>query len=111
LAFANCLLISVWETDVDEVQGQTSLAVQSRRSTVLARTLPWLIAVTAALLGGAERGTGLGVLSLCATVSAVLFAAIDFAEPRLGWQLARVLVDAVLLSPAVPFLIPFWRGK
>jgi hypothetical protein len=111
LAFANCLLISIWETEVDEVQGQTSLAVQSRRSTVLARTLPWLIAVIAALLGWVDRGKSLGVLSFCATASAVFFAAIDFAEPRLGRQLARVLVDAALLSPAVPFFIQFWSGK
>jgi len=108
LAFTNCLLISVWETKVDKIQGQTSLAVQSQRSMVIARTLPWLIAVIALLLGWAERGRDLSVLSFCATASAVLFALIDIAEPRLGWQLARVLVDAVLLSPAVPFLIQGW---
>jgi hypothetical protein len=101
LCFANVALISVWEHDVDLTHGQTSLVHQFRRGAAFSRTLPWTIAVVAALLSitatGAVRATG-----LCVVGSGLLLGLIDRAEPRLGWRLAHVLADLVLLTPLVP---------
>ena len=103
LCFANCALISVWEHEVDATHGQTSFARQFRRGAAFGRTLPWLLAVVAALLAGSETGDTRAAAA-CVAASSLLLGALDRAEPRLGAQLARVLADVALLTPLVPLL-------
>ena len=43
---------------------------------------------------------------VCAGASALLLAAVDRAQPRIGWQAARVLSDVALMSPVVPLIWP-----
>lgn len=103
LCFANCVLISVWEDDVDRRHGQTSLALQFRAAPTLARALPWAVAAgagAALLLGRPARAT-----AACAAASALLLGLVDRAEGRIGRRAARVLADAVLLTPLVPLLL------
>jgi len=103
LCFANCALISVWEDDVDRRHGQTSLALQFRATPALARALPWALAAgagAALALGRPARAT-----AACAAASAVLLGLVDLAEGRIGRRAARVLADAVLLTPLVPLLL------
>jgi hypothetical protein len=102
LCFTNCVLISSWERHIDEVHGQTSLATgltPARLRQVAA--LPWLsAAVVLALLIG---GTGLPVrTATCAGGSAILLGVINHFQHRMGWQLARVLADAALMTPVLP---------
>jgi hypothetical protein len=98
--FVNCVLISLWERDVDYVQEQSSLALESRHAAWIPWT-PWLLALGAAALalGGREPHR---TVAGCAAASALLLALIDRLEPRLGWQAARALADLVLLTPLVP---------
>lgn len=96
--FTNCALISGWEHEVDAVHGQQSLARQYGRGHPLLRALPWVLAGSAVLYAWrCEPAARDAAWALGA--SALLLGAIDFAEPRLGRQLARVLADAALLTP------------
>lgn len=100
MCFVNCALISLWERDVDRVQQQSSLALDSR----FASWIPWtprMLAVGAAavaLAGSGPHRTFAG----CVAASAVLLTLVDRLEPRLGWRRARALADLVLLTPLVP---------
>lgn len=105
LCFANCVLISIWEAEVDRSHGETSLAQQFRRTGSLARSLPWLIAGGAAAVAAASAGSR--PAAACAATSALLLGWVDRAEPRLGWARARVLADAALLTP---LFLPLWGG-
>ena len=96
LCFTNCALISAWERDVDIAQDQESLALQAPAFVAAIRALPWLVAIVAATVAVTGH---VPVIGYCAAVSAVLMGLIDRNEQRLGWPLARVLVDAVLLTP------------
>jgi hypothetical protein len=101
--FVNCVLISSWERHVDQIQQQSSLALDSRHAAWIPWT-PWLLAMAAAAVVMAGDGPHRTVAG-CAAASAVLLALIDRLEPRLGWQRARALADVVLLTPlaALPF--------
>lgn len=98
LCFANCALISIWEHEVDQSHGQTSLTLQFRGSTGLSRALPWLLALGATGLFFCETG-GARQAAACGALSGVLLGAVDRVESRLGRQLARVLADVALLTP------------
>ena len=103
LCFTNLALISAWEYEVDKQHGQTSLALQFSRRLDLIHTLPWLLAllgfIAALRTHDAER-----MAALCVTASALLLATLDRAEPKLGREAARALVDLALLTPAVVLL-------
>jgi hypothetical protein len=103
LSFANCALISVWERQVDRAHGSSSLAVATQANTRAIRQLPWLILVLAAIAVATTAGPA-RVAAACAAVSAVLLAGVDSAEARLGWQPARVLADAALMTPILPLI-------
>ncbi len=98
LCFTNCALISVWEHQIDQTHGQTSLALQFDSGARFSRALPWLLAIGAAGLVGWEK-TDARQAAACAAVSFVLLGLIDRTEKRLGRQLARVLADVALLTP------------
>lgn len=105
LCFTNCALISAWEREVDETQGQESLARRSRRLVRAIHVLPWLVAIAAAIaLCVCPANTRPGMLCVC--LSALLLGGLDLLEPRTGRQLARVLVDGVLLTPLIFFFWP-----
>ncbi|MCA8953305.1 MAG: hypothetical protein KDE27_27585 [Planctomycetes bacterium] len=101
LCFANCALISSWETEVDRSQGQTSLALSAPGLLLPLRSSPWLIAfaaLVAALAAPEAQRTALW----CSAASGALLGAVDVAHRRIGRQLARVLADVALLSPLAP---------
>jgi hypothetical protein len=102
LCFTNVALISMWERDVDLAHDQTSLALRYPALSSGIRWLPWIAAVIAVTLSFAP---GARPVALCAAVSAVALGAVDLLAPRMGWPLARVLADAVLLTP----LVLLWR--
>jgi hypothetical protein len=108
LCFANCALISTWEREIDRTHGQTSLTLQFRRGAALSRRLPWVLAAGALLLGVFASGPARAAAG-CALASSVSLGAIDRREPRLGWQLARVLADVALMTPLAPLLAAAWR--
>jgi hypothetical protein len=99
LAFANCALISGWENAVDCSQGQISLASEYGAGGLLGR---WAAGLAVALgLAGFLAVSGLAAAGgLAATASGALLLGIDGLEPRLGWEAARGLADAALLTPA-----------
>lgn len=97
LAFANCALIAVWERPVDAAHGEVSLARQFARGDKVARAAGWgalasgifaMVCAPTAYRSGAS-----------AALSAAFLLLLDRAEPRLTARLARVLADAVLLTP------------
>ena len=102
LCFANCVLISVWEREVDRSHGQTSLALQFG-SDAWIHALPWIVsglALTFGLLAaGDARAAG-----ACAAGSALLLGLLDHFHPRLGPRGSRVLADVALLTPFVAML-------
>ena len=98
LAFANCALISVWETEVDRSHGQTSLALQFGGHGWI-HGVPWLLAGLAALI--VLGGSHLRVAAVCCVGSAILLGIIDVLHVRLGWRVARVLADVALLTPLI----------
>src|SRR5262245_38354338 len=103
LCFTNVALISMWERDVDLAHDQTSLALRYGTFTPGIRWLPWivvLIALALSFLPGARS------VALCAAGSAGLLGIVDLLERRIGWPLARVLADVVLLTP----LVLLWRA-
>lgn len=103
LCLANCSLISLWETEVDRSHGQTSLVLQYPRGRRVVRALPWLLAALALGFGLGETGP-VRHATLCAAASGVLLGGVDLAHGRCGRQLARVLVDAALMTPLAPLL-------
>ena len=106
LCFANCSLISVWERHVDRAHGQTSLVVHSSANTRAIRRLPWVIVMLAGLALAVDSGAATRVATGCAGASALLLAAIDGAEAHTGRQLARVLADLALMTPAAALFWP-----
>lgn len=109
LCFVNCVLISVWEREVDAIQGQTSLAQQFHAATEWSHTLPWMVVLIALVFAVAETGAPrAAAASACA--SGVLLWVIHRAEPRLGWKLSRLLADAALLTPIFPLLFERLRS-
>lgn len=101
LCFANLLLISAWEADVDASHGQDSLARQFGAVAAISRLVPLLL--TAAALAAPFWGVW-PVVAHCVAASAILLALVDRYEPHLGAPLARVLADVVLLTPLIPLL-------
>jgi hypothetical protein len=101
LCFANCALISVWEHAVDRSHGQTSFALQFQRGARISRALPWAIAAGSVAFWFVAPAAA-HPLALCAAASAVLLGVVDRLQSRLGWELARVLADLALMTPAVP---------
>jgi hypothetical protein len=101
--FVDCALISSWERDVDRVQQQSSLALDSRFASWIPWT-PWILAIAAAALGVAGPGAGRAVAA-CAAASGVLLGLVDRFQPRLGWRRARALADLVLLTPVVALVV------
>jgi hypothetical protein len=104
LCFANCILISVWEDEVDLRHGQDSLAQRLGRYTHLSRAVPLVLAIESLLLALDLVHTRFAAGYFCVSASSLLLVCIDYLEPRAGRQLARVLADAVLLTPLVLFL-------
>jgi hypothetical protein len=108
LCFANCVLISVWEREIDRSHGQTSLALAYAPTADWSRRLAWLLSIGAALAWFAAPPPARAAVA-CTAVSAFLLGCLDRAEPRLGWRLARVLADAALLTPVVPLALRWLR--
>jgi hypothetical protein len=102
LCFANCALISTWEHEVDLTHGQTSLALQFQQGAAVSRALPWLLAIAALFSMAAHQSAK--APEGCVFAGSVLLGLIDRAESRLGRQLARVLADVALMTPAIPLL-------
>jgi hypothetical protein len=109
LCFINCTLISSWEREVDEVHGQTSLAVQYHGTGSIAIAMPWLLAAAAAALMIREPTGTARTATACAMASSVLLGVINALQGRLGWQRARVLADAALLTPLLPLAAGWLR--
>ncbi len=103
LCFTNVALIAVWEREVDETHGQVSLARQFRGATAITRALPIALAAIGAVSAVAPLGVP-RIAAHCVAASGLLLVLIDRAETRIGWQLARVLADGALLTPAIPLL-------
>lgn len=103
LCFSNLALIARWEREVDVAHGQVSLALRHPAAARLIRLLPWLCSVAAAVVGGMHRLDPR--LAGCLTVSGLLMGCLDQAEPRIGRQMARALVDATLLTPLLPLAL------
>ena len=103
LCLTNTALISRWETDVDRMHGQSSLALAFPAAGQHFRLLPWLT-LTAAVLVAVSVDHGQPAAA-CTVLSAILLAAIDRLEVAVGWPLARVLADAALLTPLL-VLVP-----
>lgn len=99
LCFANLVLISLWEREVDRSHRQTSLALQFGSAGWI-HSLPWMLAGLAALFGLVEGGDA-RLAAACAAGSSVLLGAVDRLHPRLGLRLSRVLADVALLTPLV----------
>ncbi len=103
LCFANLALIAVWEQEVDATHGQVSLARQFRGAAGVSRAFPWVLAAASAVSIVSPLHVPRDA-AVCGIASALLLALLDRVEHRIGWQLARVLADFVLLTPAVLFL-------
>ena len=102
LCFVNCVLISRWEQEVDEIHGQVSLALQYHGHPAVVTALPWLLAAGAGCLLFAEPDGIARVAVACTLASSTLLGVVDLLQRRLGWQLARVLADAALMTPLLP---------
>lgn len=100
LSLANCLLISVWEWEVDIQHGQTSLALSYSQTQVIARWLPSGIALLGLGLALTHNGA-IRNAATCGVFSAVLLAGLARAQPQLGREHSRVLADVVLLTPLI----------
>lgn len=107
LCFANVVLISLWEREVDRSQGQVSIAVDIDDATGAwaIRQVPWIVAVLGLVLAVGSTGA-LADVAAAGAVSGVLLIVTDRIERRHGWPLARVLADVCLLTP----LSWLWRG-
>jgi hypothetical protein len=102
LCFANVVLIGVWEHEVDQIQGQVSLAQQFSIGRRFGRIFPWLIMVFS-FACRAETNLPNGA-ALCVVGSALALTGIDRWERKIGWQPARILADAALLTPLIPLI-------
>jgi hypothetical protein len=100
LGLANCLLISVWDREVDAQHGQTSLALRFTWGHRLARGVLVGIAGLGAVLVFTASGA-MRELACCATASAGLLSLLALTQRHLGRERARVLVDLGLLTPLV----------
>jgi hypothetical protein len=109
LCFANCALISAWEHAVDRSHGQTSFSLQFRHGARISRILPWVAAGIAMALAAAAGGP-VRTADLCACTGGALLGIVDLWQERLGWQLARVLGDVALMTPAVPLAAVLFAG-
>lgn len=101
LCFVNCILISSWEREVDRSHQQSSLALDAGQTSWI-HWAPWLLAAVA-IVGAASLP--LRAIAACTAASALMLAAIDRAQPQMGWRPARVLADLVLLTPVVPLAL------
>jgi hypothetical protein len=104
LCFCNCVLISVWENEVDRSHGQTSLALQYGGAAAASRALPWALSVVAATVWAAS-GPRAAPAAACAAASAVLLGFVDLSETRIGRIPARVLADVAMLTPLAPLAL------
>jgi hypothetical protein len=102
LCFANCLLISAWESGVDALHGQTSIALQFRRGIAFAAAVPWGIGILAAAFILLGSGGPARTAASCAAASSLFLGLLHRAEPRIGRRAARVLADVALMTPAAP---------
>lgn len=100
LGVANCLLISNWERAVDARHRQTSLALQFTQTRRVAYGLPVGIALLGAGLALALDGASRNA-AWCGVASAGLLFALACAQPLLGRERARLLVDVALLTPLI----------
>ncbi|HEU5080289.1 MAG TPA: hypothetical protein VFT72_13845 [Opitutaceae bacterium] len=105
LCFANCVLISIWENEVDESHGQDSLAKRLGRFTHISRAIPLMLTVECSFVALDVSHDWLRRAYFCIAASGLLLAGVDYLEMKAGRQLARVLADAVLLTPVVALLI------
>jgi hypothetical protein len=98
LCFINCSLISIWEDNVDKTQGQQTLALQFKFYHHYGRTFPlWCAGVVGLSYFFCEGMIRQLVLSVF--LSSLGLKLVDYYEPRYGREWARVLADAVLLTP------------
>lgn len=97
LCFANCALIASWEKEVDTIHGQTSLALQLKGRWTLIRALPWALFVIGVL--AAVLRADPSPFALCTAASGLLLGLLDLAQPRLGRETARAIVDFTLFTP------------
>jgi len=109
LCFVNCVLISAWECEVDERQGQTSIALQFRRGAAFSTVAPWALAGLATVVLAIDGHEPTRTAFACAIASSVLLGAIDVLEGHWGRRLARVLADVALMSPVAPLLWSWLR--
>jgi hypothetical protein len=103
LCFVNCVMISAWEHEVDEMHGQTSIALQFRRGIAFSTAVPWVLAGLAAAFAVGAGGHALPA-ALCAVASSASLGVVDLLEPSIGPRPARVLADVALTTPIVPLL-------
>jgi hypothetical protein len=108
LCFINCSLISIWENKVDKTQGQSSLARQFKWYHHIGSHLPVWYAGSLVLICIANQGL-MREFVMSVFLSSLALKAIDHYEPRYGRAWARVMADAVLLTPLI-FII-YWRYK
>lgn len=102
LCLVNLALIARWEREVDAAHGHASLALIHPGTNRWIRLAPWLLAAIAGLAAACSWGES--TVTTCVASSALLLGLLDCAEPHLGRQLARAIVDATLLTP----LIALW---
>lgn len=98
LCFLNCAFIAKWEDQIDQAHGISSLADR----------LPWVwkrLPLTATLLIGACLITGLNSPQPIVEIALATFGLVGLNQTRryINPQLRRVLADAVLLTPLLPF--------
>lgn len=108
LCFCNLALIARWERAVDAAHGQPSLAVSHPEWDRGWRILPWALAL-GAVPGAVLLAGPAAPACACTSASGILLGLLDQAEPRIGRQAARALVDLALLTPLALPLLPAFR--
>lgn len=108
LCFANVVLIGTWERDLDARQGQTSLARRHPNWIPFLRAMAPALALSTAVVARVSHQLPL-LAAACLSGSAALLGIVDYLEPHIGPEAARVLADVVLLTPLVPFLQHYAR--
>lgn len=104
LCLTNCLLISEWEHEVDLRHGQKSFAFQFSHARAFAEALPY--GILALSIGIACLSDGATCTAAwCGAVSAMLLAALNALQPKIGRELAHLLADVVLLTPLLALAI------
>jgi hypothetical protein len=104
LCLANCMLISEWEREVDLQHGQTSLVLRFTHARVVAGSLPYGIFILSVGMVALSSGS-MRIAALCGTASAAALAALDFLQPSIGRERARLLADVALLTPLVTLVL------